>query len=110
MRHEVVVGGESFELYARDIIECIRALWADPEFLPYLVFEPERHYADDDHTIRMYHDMNTGKWWWATQVRKMSYTPSTVYEQFDFRKTWRNIPRKQELQSYLSFCPRIKHS
>jgi len=94
VRHEVVVGGESFELYARDIIECIHVLWADLEFLPYLVFEPERHYADDDHTIQMYHDMNTGKWWWATQVRKMSYTPSTVYEQFDFRKTWRNITEK----------------
>ncbi|KAF8952951.1 hypothetical protein BDZ97DRAFT_1992200 [Flammula alnicola] len=66
-RHEVVVAGEAFELYSRDIIECIKALWSDPEFAPFLVFQPERHYADDDHTIRMYHDMHTGKWWWATQ-------------------------------------------
>ncbi|KAJ3501738.1 hypothetical protein NMY22_g18820 [Coprinellus aureogranulatus] len=66
-RHEVVVAGESFELYARDVIECIRALWRDPEFAPYLSFAPERHYADEDKTQRLYHDMNTGKWWWATQ-------------------------------------------
>lgn len=67
--HEVIVAGESFELYARDIVECLKALWADPDFLPFLVFEPERHYADDDRTVRLFHDMHTGKWWWATQVR-----------------------------------------
>jgi len=67
-RHEVVVAGESFELYARDIVECLKALWADPDFLPFLVFEPERHYADGDHSCRLFHDMHTGKWWWDTQV------------------------------------------
>ncbi|KAF6751581.1 hypothetical protein DFP72DRAFT_991307 [Ephemerocybe angulata] len=66
-RHKVVVAGESFELYARDIIECIRVLWQDPEFTPYLCFEPERHYADKDKKERLYHDMNTGRWWRATQ-------------------------------------------
>jgi len=67
-RYEVVVAGESFELYARNIVECLKALWADPDFLPFLVFEPEKHYGDDDRTIRLFHDMHTGKWWWATQV------------------------------------------
>jgi hypothetical protein len=28
----------------------------------------ERHYADEDMTVWMYHDMHTGKWWWTTQV------------------------------------------
>ena len=68
-RHEIIVADEAFELYARDIIECIKALWGDPEFSPILVIELERHYADKDHTIRLYHDMQTGKWWWATQAR-----------------------------------------
>jgi len=67
-RREIVVDGESFEIYSRDIVECLKALFGDPEFLPYLVFEPERHYADEDKTIRMVHDMHTGKWWWDTQV------------------------------------------
>ena len=37
--------------------------------------EPERHYADADQTIRVYSEMNTGKWWWCTQV---SHTYSRV--------------------------------
>ena len=69
-KYEVVVAGEAFEFYARNIVECLKAMWGNPDFLPFLVFEPERHYGDDEHTIRMYHDMNTGKWWWSTQVRK----------------------------------------
>ena len=70
-RHEVVIAGESFEFYARDIVECLRALWADPDFLPFLVFEPEEHYADDDHAVRLVHDMHTSRWWWDTQVRNL---------------------------------------
>ena len=61
--------GESFEMYARSIIECISALWSNPEHARYLCFAPERHYADVDKTIRLYHDLHTGKWWWSIQVR-----------------------------------------
>ena len=67
-RKEILVGGEAYDVYFRDIIECIQALFGDPEFAPHLVFLPERHYADADHTQRLYHDMHTGKWWWAAQV------------------------------------------
>lgn len=65
--------GEAVELYSRDIIECIRALWGDPEFSEDLILEPERLYADEDMTIRIFHDMNTGNWWWNTQVRCLIY-------------------------------------
>lgn len=75
IRCEIIVGGESFEVFYRDVIACVRALYGDPEFAGILVFVPERHYADADETIRVYFDMHTGKWWWDTQV---SYaTPST---------------------------------
>ena len=68
-RHqEVVQSGEVLEFYACDIIECLRALWGDPDFEGDLILEPERLYADEDMTIRIYHEMNTGKWWWDTQV------------------------------------------
>ncbi|KAF7349526.1 hypothetical protein MSAN_01743000 [Mycena sanguinolenta] len=67
-RSEVVVDNEVFHLYSRNIIECIRALYGDSNFAPYLCVLPERHYIDKDKTIRMYHNMNTGKWWWATQA------------------------------------------
>jgi hypothetical protein len=67
-RREIVQSGEAVELLSRDIIECVRALWGDPEFSEDLILEPERLYADEDMTIRIFHDMNTGKWWWDTQV------------------------------------------
>ncbi|PPQ76921.1 hypothetical protein CVT26_001382 [Gymnopilus dilepis] len=66
-RHEIVADGEAFEFFARDIIECIKALWGDTDFVIDLIVEPERHYADKDRTIRIYHDMHTGRWWWDTQ-------------------------------------------
>lgn len=68
-RHEIVVAGEAQEVYFRDILQCIESLYGDPQFAPILLLTPERHYADEDHTVRVYFDMNTGKWWWAMQVR-----------------------------------------
>ncbi|KAI9068635.1 hypothetical protein FKP32DRAFT_1561245 [Trametes sanguinea] len=67
VRQEVEIGGEIFEMFLRDILECIRALFGDPDFAGLLVFRPERHYADEDHQIRVYFDVHTGEWWWATQ-------------------------------------------
>ena len=52
-------------------MECIQALWGEIDFAPHLIVEPERHYADADRTIRVYSEMNTGKWWWCTQVSRM---------------------------------------
>ena len=68
VRREVVVENEAFEVFYRDVLECIEALFGDPEFAPILLLVPERHYSDADHTVRVYFDMHTGKWWWATQV------------------------------------------
>ncbi|KAI1786027.1 hypothetical protein LXA43DRAFT_1065395 [Ganoderma leucocontextum] len=66
-RHEIIVGGEVQEVYFRDILRCVESLFGDHQFAPILLLVPERHYADEDHTMRVYFDMNTGKWWWATQ-------------------------------------------
>ncbi|KAI0683789.1 hypothetical protein BC835DRAFT_1524119 [Cytidiella melzeri] len=52
---------------ALDVIACVRAIFGNPNFTPYLVFAPEKHYTDPEKTRRMYHDMHTGRWWWATQ-------------------------------------------
>lgn len=68
-RHEIMVGEEVCEVFFRDVIACIRALFGDPDFAMYLVLVPEKHYTDDRKTVRMYHDMHTGKWWWSTQVK-----------------------------------------
>ncbi|KIJ13120.1 hypothetical protein PAXINDRAFT_136381 [Paxillus involutus ATCC 200175] len=77
-RTEVVVAGEAFDLYFRDILECIRALFSDPEFAPHLVFRPERHYADEDQTMRLYHDLYTGRWWWDTQKKLDAQSPGAT--------------------------------
>lgn len=68
MRHEVLVDNEVCEVYYRDIISCIRSLFGDPDFASVMVFQPEKHYVDENFTERMYHDIHTGRWWWCTQV------------------------------------------
>ncbi|EIW74923.1 hypothetical protein CONPUDRAFT_93688 [Coniophora puteana RWD-64-598 SS2] len=72
---EIVIAGEAYDVYYRDIIECVRALYGDPDLAQYLVFQPERHYTDADKTSRLYHDMHTGKWWWETQIL-LGYLPT----------------------------------
>ncbi|KAI0356053.1 hypothetical protein OH77DRAFT_1503949 [Trametes cingulata] len=78
IRREIVIAGEAFEVFYRDIIACVRALFGDPEFSGILVFSPERHYADADHTIRVYFDMHTGKWWWAQQKEMERRNPGAT--------------------------------
>ncbi|KAJ6526345.1 hypothetical protein B0H19DRAFT_1084449 [Mycena capillaripes] len=77
-RSEVVVTGEVFELYSRNIIECVRALFGDTDFAPYLFVVPERHYADKNRTICLYHNMHTGKWWWSTQKQVEKDNPGAT--------------------------------
>ena len=52
-------------------MDCISSLLGDPNFAEHLLFSPERHYTDQDMTVRLYHDMHTGKWWWETQVSQI---------------------------------------
>ncbi|KAI1788558.1 hypothetical protein LXA43DRAFT_1063534 [Ganoderma leucocontextum] len=54
IRRKIIVGGEAFEVFYWDIIQCIRALYGDPEF--------------NDRTVRVYFNMHTGKWWWEMQA------------------------------------------
>lgn len=96
-------------MYYRDIIACVKALFGDPKFAPYLVFAPEKHYVDEKKTKRMYHDMLTGKWWWATQVRLCITRLSNMVIYVDqIRKLLR--PQHLAQRSSLSFSPVIKHS
>ena len=67
-KSEVTVAGEVFDIYHRDILECIQALIGDPDFVGKLKLAPERHYLDGDQLNRVYSDVHTGKWWWKVQV------------------------------------------
>lgn len=72
-REEIVVAGEAFDVYIRDIMECIKSLFGDPEFAPHLLLRPERHFTDSMKQERAYLDMDTGTWWWKTQVQITYY-------------------------------------
>ncbi len=65
---KVTVYGEEFDFYYRDIIECIRILFGDPELNDALILLPERHFTDEGREMRIFHNMHTGRWWWGTQV------------------------------------------
>jgi len=65
---ELLIGEERLEVYYRDVIECIRSLYGDPEFVQDLVFAPERHYTSTECTCHIYNEMHTGDWWWMVQV------------------------------------------
>ncbi|KAI0317280.1 hypothetical protein OF83DRAFT_157082 [Amylostereum chailletii] len=75
---QVHIGSETLDVHYRDIIPCIRALFGDPEYAKHLVFAPERRYRDVDQTVRMYDEMNTGKWWWNTQMRLEASKPGAT--------------------------------
>ncbi|EKM50269.1 uncharacterized protein PHACADRAFT_213996 [Phanerochaete carnosa HHB-10118-sp] len=66
---------EAFNIYYRNMIECVRALYSEPEFAAHLVFLSEQHYSDADHTLRLFHEVHTGKWWWAAQKAVEANTP-----------------------------------
>ncbi|KAM6495003.1 hypothetical protein JOM56_009626 [Amanita muscaria] len=59
-RFEVRVGGEETIMYTRDT--------SGKSFARHLILKPERHYrCMDDQRSRVYHDMQTGNWWWEIQ-------------------------------------------
>jgi hypothetical protein len=77
---EIIVANEAFDVYSRDIMECVKALYSDPDFSQHLLHAPERHYVDSDKTVRMYHDLHTGKWWWSTQASDRKFMlPTSAY-------------------------------
>jgi hypothetical protein len=69
MREEVVMAGKAFDVFYRDPIKCIEALLSNPELCNGLLLMPERHYHDETKEEQLFHEMNTGRWWWETQVR-----------------------------------------
>ncbi|KAI1784380.1 hypothetical protein LXA43DRAFT_976721 [Ganoderma leucocontextum] len=78
IRREIKVAGELFKVFYRNVIQCVHALFGDPEFAGILIFTPERHYTDADHTVHVYFDMHTGRWWWDTQKEVKKCKPGAT--------------------------------
>lgn len=70
--HDITVGTEVVTLYARNIMDCVQALYGNPEFAPFLIFKPQCYYhvSTGRPKSRVYHDMHTVDWWWEVQVCK----------------------------------------
>ena len=68
IREELTLAGQTYEFYHRDILQCIRVLYGDPELSKFLMNVPEKHFTGPDKKTRIYSEMNTGKWWWTRQV------------------------------------------
>lgn len=66
----LIIGEENLTLYYQDMIQCIRAIYGDPEFMEQLILAPECHCTDHEHNFRVYSKMHMGDWWWAVQVHK----------------------------------------
>ncbi|KIL57866.1 hypothetical protein M378DRAFT_87323 [Amanita muscaria Koide BX008] len=64
---EVTVAGHMYTCFSRSIIACIHALYGDPDFTCDMLYVPEQHFQDSEGKQRIYHDMNTGRWWWKMQ-------------------------------------------
>lgn len=47
-RHEIVVVGQAFEVYYRNVLSCIKALFGDLEFTSNLLLVPECYFTDSD--------------------------------------------------------------
>ncbi|KAH9014404.1 hypothetical protein EDB84DRAFT_1277679 [Lactarius hengduanensis] len=77
-REDFTIGDETLAFYFRDVMQCIRSLYGDPEFVRELAFAPERHYSDPEHTCRIYSEMHTGDWWWAVQTSLESRQPGAT--------------------------------
>ncbi|KAG1845132.1 hypothetical protein DFJ58DRAFT_664447, partial [Suillus subalutaceus] len=48
---EIIVTDEAFDVYSRNVMECVKALYSDPEFSQHLNYAPKCHYVDADKTI-----------------------------------------------------------
>ncbi|KAH8979861.1 hypothetical protein EDB86DRAFT_2814255, partial [Lactarius hatsudake] len=75
---DLIIAGNTFQFYLRDILQCIQSLYANPEFAHDLVFAPERHYTDREQTCRVYSEIHTGNWWWAVQTSLEAHQPGTT--------------------------------
>ncbi|KAH8987479.1 hypothetical protein EDB86DRAFT_3065716 [Lactarius hatsudake] len=75
---DLIITGNTFQFYFRDILQCIRSLYASPEFAHDLVFAPEHHYTNCEQTCRVYSEIHTGNWWWAVQTSLEAHQPGAT--------------------------------
>ncbi|KAH9016036.1 hypothetical protein EDB85DRAFT_1875359 [Lactarius pseudohatsudake] len=75
---DLTITGDTHQVYFRDVLQCIRSLYGNPEFARDLAFAPERHYVDHGRACRVYSEMHTGDWWWTVQTSLEAHRPGAT--------------------------------
>ncbi|KDQ58871.1 hypothetical protein JAAARDRAFT_192452 [Jaapia argillacea MUCL 33604] len=57
-----------YELFFRDPMDCIKALYSNPAFVKYMMYAPEEHFADAGKTNHIFMEVMTSKWAWRVQA------------------------------------------
>ncbi|KAF7799993.1 hypothetical protein EIP86_011236 [Pleurotus ostreatoroseus] len=70
-----------YDLYSRNILECLDDLYSNPRFARTMRFVPERHWTDGTKTSRMYRGIHTGDWMWKrqTQIKRGGTVVSVIF-------------------------------
>ena len=106
-QEKVMVEGETFKVFYRNILECIGEIYGRHALTPHLKFRPERHYADADMIMWIYGDVYTRKWWWEVQV---STTFGVILCHFTHLELRRPLRRKNRVRRSSRFTShRTKH-
>ena len=71
------MGEKRFDIYFRDPLKCIEALFSAPELCGELLLVPEQQCSDKTKNEQWFHEMNMGQWWWKTQVCDGQFTTMT---------------------------------
>jgi hypothetical protein len=59
---------EELEIWHRDLVDCVRALIGNTTLNDHITYAPVQLYEDETCEVRVYEGMETGDWWWDTQV------------------------------------------
>ncbi|KAF7799078.1 hypothetical protein EIP86_010308 [Pleurotus ostreatoroseus] len=60
---------QQYDLYNRDILECLDTLHGNPLFADTMHYKPEKHFTDRSKTSRIYHGIHTARWMWKCQLK-----------------------------------------
>ena len=63
---------EEVELWHKDPVEVIKELMGNPAFKDHMAYAPEKVFETQssmEEDCEVWNEMNTGSWWWETQVR-----------------------------------------
>lgn len=56
------------ELWKRNPVEVVREIIGNPALKGHMSYTPVKIFTDESQQEQIFNEMNTGNWWWKTQV------------------------------------------